>query len=471
MRRNTKTSIIFLLLATAAVADHPNIVFVLADDMGYGDPQSFNAESKIATTNIDALASAGMRFTDAHAPAAVCIPTRFGLLTGRYPHRANLKLDKAVLEADRQTLPMMLRRAGYKTGAVGKWHLGFDNLKSAGYNYDYTKRFGGGPFDRGFESYWGIHASLDIPPYFYIQNDRAVTDPTHQVEASDSDGWSPIQGAFWRAGKMAPGFDHNEVLGNIFEHAVHFIGRQTQDAPFFLYVPLTGPHTPWLPPKNLEGKSEASMYGDFVLQVDQGVGRITEALTKGGLDENTIFVFTSDNGPVWYQADVDRYGHRSTHHFRGMKGDAWEGGHRVPLIVKWPGRVAAGSQSDQLVCHTDFFDTFESIVGLKDAKNDRHPDSYDFSATLLGKPDSGQTRDMYIMRSSGGMFTYRKDNWKLIDGLGSGGFSKPRRMKPETDGPQGQLYDLASDPSESNNLWSMHAEKVAELTKLMQNQK
>ncbi len=213
------------------------------------------------------------------------------------------------------------------------------------------------------------------------------------------------------------------------------------------------------------------MYGDFVLQVDEGVGRINKALSASGLDKNTIVVFTSDNGPVWYQADVDRYGHRSTHHFRGMKGDAWEGGHRVPLIVKWPGKVAAGSHSDQLVCHTDFFDTFESIVGLKNAQKDRHPDSYDFSGTLLGRPDSGQARDTYIMRSSGGMFTYRKDNWKLIDGLGSGGFSKPRRIEPESDGPQGQLYDLASDPSESNNLWSMHAEKVAELTKLMQNQK
>lgn len=479
MYRKISVSFCLLLLFKSAMhAGAPNIVLILADDMGYGDLRSFNEASQINTSNIDALAAAGMRFTDAHAPAAVCIPTRYGLLTGRYPHRADLKLDKPVLEADRQTLPMMLRDVGYKTACFGKWHLGFDNLTSSRYAYDYQRRFGGGPCDRGFDSYWGLHASLDIPPYFYIQDDRAVTNPTRHVEASVSDGWSPIQGAFWRAGMMAPGFDHDAVLGNIFQHATHFIDRQAQraegqiasESPFFLYVALTGPHTPWLPPKEFKGQSEASMYGDFVLQVDDGVGQIADALQRNGLADNTIFIFTSDNGPVWYQEDVERFGHRSTHHFRGMKGDAWEGGHRVPLIVRWPQRVAADSISNQLVCHTDFFETLRAIVDAPAKQTDQR-DSHDFSAILLDRTTDQQHRDTFVMRSSGGIFSARQGNWKLIQGLGSGGFSKPRRVEPTDDGPQGQLYDLNADPSESNNLWSKHPEKVEKLTMLLQNQK
>lgn len=458
--RGIMICLLFWLIAcgrSEAAESRPNIVLILADDLGYGDPRCFNAESKIPTERLDALARAGMRFTDAHAPGSVCVPSRYGLLTGRYPVRAELKWQReAVIEADRTTIASFLKSAGYATAMVGKWHQGFDG----GPAYDFQHPLVGGPCDRGFDHYFGLPASLDIPPYYYIRDRRAVAAPTERAGANSSPGWTRIQGAFWREGGIAPGFEFEKVLPQLTDEAVAQVTRLSQqEAPFFLYVALPAPHTPWLPLKPFRGQSGAGMYGDFVLQVDSSVGCILDALRKSGVEEETLIIFTSDNGPVWYPQDVEKFEHASAGPLRGMKGDAWEGGHRMPLIVRWPERVAAGSQSDQLLCFTDFLATFAEIVD-RPLPEGAGPDSVSFLPALFGRADD-ELRQELVLTQNGAVF--REGKWKLITHLGSGGFSSPRKIQPTAGGPRGQLYNLAEDLSEQNNLWQRRPEVVARL--------
>jgi len=333
----------------------PNVVIILVDDMGYGDPGCFNPQSKIPTPNIDALARDGMRFTDAHAPGAVCHPSRYGLLTGCYPFRTDVSVwpRKPVIDRGQMTIASLLKSRGYRTAMVGKWHLGFDER-------GYDKPLRGGPVDRGFDSFFGIRASTDIPPYFYIRGDRAVEAPTGHIEASHSEGWSRVQGAFWRAGGIAPDLKLENVLPRFTGEAIRVIGEHGKnggDRPLMLYFAYPSPHTPWLPSQDLAGRSGAGMYGDFAMMVDAMIGRVLAALDDAGMAENTLVIFTSDNGPVWYDKDVERFGHDSAGGLRGMKGDAWEAGHRMPLIVRWPGQVAPGIDivvRKHHARHTDF---------------------------------------------------------------------------------------------------------------------
>jgi arylsulfatase A-like enzyme len=447
---------IVLLAPATATAETPNIVFILADDMGYGDPGCNNPESKTPTPNIDRLAADGVRFTDAHAPGALCVPSRYGLLTGRHPMRARLRPGReACIEEDRLTLASMLRARGYRTAMIGKWHLGFDDAR----DHDWTEPATGGPVDRGFDTYFGIPASLDIPPYFYVRDRTAVAAPTDTIAASATDGWSPIQGAFWRAGGVAPGFDHAQVLPRLTDEAVSVIDEhRVDDGPLFLYVALPAPHTPWLPLPPYRGQTDAGMYGDFVLQVDDTVGRILGALDRRGLRDDTLVVFSSDNGPVWYDADEARFGHRSTGLLRGMKADAWEGGHRVPFVARWPGAIPADSVSHQTLCLTDMMATFASIVGTS-LPPDAGEDSYDMLPALRGA--TAPVRDVTLHKK--GATAIRAGRWKLITHLGSGGFSKPGRVDPAPGGPGGQLYDLDADPGETNNRWSDEPAVVARL--------
>jgi arylsulfatase A len=443
----------------------PNIVFVMADDMGYGDAGCYNPDSKIPTPHIDRLAREGMRFTDAHAPGSVCVPSRYGLLTGRYPFRQHISwnMGRANLQPSKINLASLLKQQGYRTVGVGKWHLGFtcDHPTEAG------QRMPGGPVDVGFDSSFGMWASLDIPPYYYFQDGRCVQPPSEKIEASPGTGPRSIQGPFWRAGGIAPGLRHEDVMPTFVKKTVEHIDQhagQSPEKPLFVYFPLPAPHTPWVPTAALRGKSRAGEYGDYTVEVDNAVGSVIEALQKHDMFDNTLFVFTADNGPVWYAEDVDRYGHRSSGPLRGMKGDIWEGGHRVPFVVRWPGQVKKNTTSDALICFTDMLATFAAVTGQDLPKNAK-VDSVNFLPVLLGKNDDSP-RDT-LLHTGGKMIAIRRGPWKLIPGLGSFGFSDPKREKPMPGGPKGQLYNLTDDPGETTNRWLDEPELVKELSELL----
>lgn len=446
-------------------ADHPHIVLILVDDMGYGDPGCFNPQSKIPTPAIDSLAQGGKCFTDAHASGPLCHLSRYGLLTGRYPFRTNVGRwrQQPTIDADRPTIASFLNSSGYHTAMIGKWHLGFAEQ-------GYDKPLPGGPVDRGFESYFGIRASTDIPPYFYIRGNKAVTPPTDTIKDNYSDGWSKIQGAFWRAGGIAPDLRLSEVLPRFTDEAVDVIrthSEKNSEQPLFLYLAYPAPHTPWLPSEEFAGKSGAGMYGDFAMMVDANIGRVLRTLEDARMTDDTLVIFSSDNGPVWYEDDVKRLNHDSSGGLRGMKSDAWECGHRMPFIVRWPGQTEAGSESSRLVSFVDVFATLADVVG-RELPDDAAPDSFSFVDELqpiVRKPHP--PRKQLALKSGGGFRTIRSGDWKLIDGLGSGGFSEPRRIRPSGNGVRGQLYNLATDLGETNNLYADHPDVVARLSEAL----
>ncbi|MGA0407392.1 MAG: sulfatase family protein [Limisphaerales bacterium] len=441
--------------------ERPHVLLILVDDMGYGDLSSYNPESRIQTPHLDALAHQGMRFTDAHASGPLCHVSRYGLMTGQYPFRANPGAwrTQATIDPTHLTLAGFLRQQGYRTAMVGKWHLGFDEK---GYDRPLT----GGPIDRGFDRFFGIRASTDIPPYFYIRQDRAVLPPTSRIAANQSEGWSPIQGAFWREGGIAPGLELKDVLPRLTEEAIEVIdshSRAPGDDPLFLYLAYPAPHTPWLPSEEFVGRSEAGMYGDFMMMVDHMIGRVLGALEGAGMSEDTMVVFSSDNGPVWYKEDVLRLGHDASGGLRGMKADAWEAGHRVPLIVRWPDHVVAGSHSQQLVSFVDIMPTLATVLG-QTLPEGAAPDGKSFASVLKGDlQDKNGRRETLVLASGNGTMTLRDGHWKLIQGLGSGGFSKPAKIKPTQGGPIGQLYHLGRDPGEASNLFASEPQRVASM--------
>jgi arylsulfatase A len=455
--------------AIAAAPAKPNIVFILADDMGYGDPRCFNADSKIATPHLDRLAEQGMRFTDAHAAGALCVPSRYALLTGRYPFRNTgfrNPTQGPLIEPERPTIATVLRGAGYATAMIGKWHLGFEG----GDKFDYSQPLRGGPVDHGFDSFFGQHASLDIPPYFFIANDRCVAPASETIAASSSPDWSPVQGAFWREGKIAPGFKHIEALPLYTRKAVDYIeshAQGTDGKPFLLYLAFTAPHTPWLPTEAFRGKSLGGLYGDFVTQMDDAVGQVLAALDRARLSDNTLVFFTSDNGPVWYPEDVKKFGHSAAGPWRGMKGDAWEAGHRMPFIARWPSRVPSGATNTETICFSDMMATFAALAGAK-LPADAGEDSFDLTPLLLGENRAAPVRDALVSESSSGVLAIRQGPWKLIPQLGSGGFTKPAKIKPTPGGPEGQLYNLNDDPGEQRNLYADKLETVQRLTALLE---
>lgn len=467
-----------------AVDDPPHIIIIMVDDMGYGDVGAYNRDSRIKTPHIDELAREGIRFTDAHAPGAVCHPSRYGLLTGRYPFRTDTSVwpDEPVIEEDRMTIASLMRSRGYHTAMVGKWHLGFDesaapngsggnaNTRAAYRNYE--NPLPGGPVDRGFDTFFGIRASTDIPPYFYIRDDQAVVPPTDSIKANSSENWSPIQGKFWREGGIAPGLELIDVLPRFTEEAQKVIyGHHASrpDEPLMLYWALPAPHTPWLPTGPHEGKSDAGLYGDFMEMVDAKVGEVLHALEETGMARETLVIFTSDNGPVWYERDINRFNHDSSGGLRGIKGDAYEGGHRMPFIVRWPGMIAPGSVSDQTISFTDLLATFAAIVdaGLP---GDAGDDSFNLLPVLVGEqPEEEPIRPPVVSTSSRGVRAIQDGRWKLIEEeLGSGGFSDPSHIEPGPGDPGGQLYNLEEDPEETVNLWSAHPGVVKRLKELLE---
>jgi arylsulfatase A-like enzyme len=452
----------------AADAKRPNIVIILADDLGQGDLGAYNAESKIATPNLDRLASQGRVFTDAHTPSSVCTPTRYGLLTGRYAWRSRLKsgvlwgLSPALIEEGRPTIASFLAEQGYVTAGFGKWHLGLGNKPKT----DYTQPLTPGPTTVGFQTYRGIPASLDMEPYVWINGAGVEEQPTARTPGSRRrwDGG----GGYWRAGPMAPSFDFYGVLPKTVDHTVEYIaerGKQA-DQPFFIYVPLSSPHTPWMPTEEFQGKTTVGWYGDFVHQTDAEIGRILKALDEAKLAENSLVVVTSDNGSHWRPQDIQAFQHEANNGVRGMKADIWEGGHRVPFIVRWPGHVPPASRDDETICLTDLFATVAAIVDVPLPEKSAE-DSVNILPAMLGARREGPLREAIVHHSLSGMFAIRQGEWKLALGLGSGGFSDPRSLKPTEGGPQGQLFNLADDPKEENNLWLQEPEVVERLTTIL----
>ncbi len=480
-------------------AEKPNIIFLMADDMGYGDLGCYNSASKIPTPNMDRLAAQGMRFTDAHSGSAVCTPTRYGVVTGRYAWRSRLKqgvlsgYSKALIEPERMTIAEMLRDNGYHTGVVGKWHLGLDWVavtepdswveantanafqgaddfsKPEGLEIDYAKPVTNGPATQGFDYSYIIPASLDMAPYVYLENNRCVK-PATAHEPGRSDG--PV---FWRPGEAAEGFDFFEVLPNLTEHAVQYIDDRavnSPDRPFFLYYPLPAPHWPWVPTEEFVGKSQAGKYGDFVVQVDAQVGKIMDALERKGIAENTLFIVSSDNGAEWDPGHIAEFDHHANHPSqRGKKRDAWEGGHREPFIARWPARVAAGSTSDQTLCLTDLTATAADILDIALPANAAE-DSVSMLPALLGE-DDGPLREATVHHSVDGTFAIRQGKWKLIDGRGPGasGAGATQWDGPQPGDPPGQLYDLEADRHEDNNVYNEHPDIVEKLKTLLEKYK
>jgi len=439
----------------------PNIVIIFADDMGYGDPGCYNSESKIATPSIDRLAENGMCFSNAHAPAAWCTPSRYGLLTGKYPARTNISMAgiECLIKPDQINLASMLKAKGYYTACIGKWHLGFDSV-------NYKTRIDGGPVDRGFDYYFGIPVSLDIPPYYYIENNQCVEAPTDSIAASNTPGVSFVQGEFWRKGGIAPSFKHVEVLPDLTDKAIEVIQNHHQNdpgRPFFLYFPLPGPHTPWLPTEAFQGESQAGMYGDFVMEVDHTVSQIMTTLEDLSITDNTLVIFSSDNGPVWFDEDIANYGHRSSHYLKGIKSDMWEGGHRMPFIVQWPATIKAGTWSNELIGFTDVLATFGDIT--KSDLSDYILDSHSFLPVLKGKTQKSPIREEMLIDKKA-LITHE---WKFIDGHGGDGFNRAYSLSRERflDLPRnkGELYHIASDSAEQHNLYSSKPELVEKLSK------
>jgi arylsulfatase A len=460
----------FILLSLAlpgsAQSARPNIVFILADDLGSGDLGCYNKDSKIPTPNIDALARRGRRFTDAHSPSAVCSPTRYGILTGRYAWRTKLKrgvlqgYDPYLIEAGRLTWPLLLQRLGYRTAGIGKWHLGLGKTQPT----DYHKAFVPGPKEAGFDYYFGIPSSLDFPPYVFIENDHATAAPTEKIAASKSRREGG--GGFWREGAIAPGFKHADVLPTLKQKAIAWLEQQKSDRPFFLYCALSGPHTPWMPAKDFQGKSKAGPYGDFVVQVDAVVGDIVRTLERLGLADNTLIIVTSDNGAHWAPEDIRRWGHRANLFWRGQKADIWEAGHRIPFIAAWKGHIPAGSTSDETICLTDMLATTAALLKQRLPENAAE-DGANILPALLGQKRVRSLREATVYHSGSGTFALRQGDWVLIEGLGSGGFSKPQQEKPMPGGPKGQLYNLARDPGEQHNLYLMEPERVTAMQTLL----
>lgn len=465
----------------------PNIVFILADDMGYGDLGCQNPQSKIPTPNLDKIAKQGMRFTDAHSPSAVCTPTRYGILTGRYCWRSRLKewvlweWGAPLIEPGRLTVGNLLQKQGYHTAAIGKWHLGFDwpttdgkrpSPKGMPENTDFTKPIKNGPLTRGFDYYFGVDLP-NSPPYCYIENDHTIGIPS-VPKPKEIYGWD---------GPMLPdGWDLEKILPDLTDKAVSHIDKHAKGSPgkpFFLYFSLTAPHTPIAPAYEFRYRTNAGAYGDFVFQLDWTVGQVVEALKRNGMYQNTLLIFTSDNGSCsldgyrmhgTMNGVRDKFGHNPSGPWRGIKADVWEGGHRVPFIARWPGKIPMNTTCDETISLVDLMSTTAAIVGRKLPEN-AGEDSYNILPALLGEEYDKPIREATVEHSGDGMFAIYQGKWKLILGRGSGGFSKPKRFEPGSGEPLGQLYDLEEDPAEAKNLYQQHPDVVGHLTALLEKYK
>ncbi len=474
----------------------PNVVFILGDDVGYGDLDFYNPHSGFPAPNIRRLAEEGIRFTDAHANS-ICSPTRYTIMTGRYHWRSWLKwsvllpFEPPLIEKDRPTLPGLLREHGYHTGCIGKWHLGWewqgldgrplllvnedgtpgytrlsyarrDTLLQMGPEVDYSAPIGEGPTTRGFDYYFG-EGVINQAPFAWIQNDRFVEKPvmywggkSKQEETPDPNRWDWSQDPRPEGHASIPSWSPWEVMPEQSRQAVNFIRKQADEAhPFFLYLSLTAVHFPIVPAPEFQGKTSSPM-GDFINQMDWVVGQVMNALEESGQRENTLIIFASDNGGAEY------YG-SSNYPWRAGKGSIYEGGHRVPIVFSWPGKLPVNKICTQLFSSTDYFRTIASLLGIP-VPDDDAPDSFDFSGILQNPEDASPVRQTIVHRSGDkpvilDLFAVRKDNWKLI--------MNDKEGQIGTDPDKFELYNLDMDPAETRNLYLEIPEKAEELHQLM----
>ena len=480
----------FCLALSALAADRPNIVFIMADDMGYGDVGCYNAGSKIPTPHMDRLAREGMRFTDAHSSAAFCTPSRYALLTGRYCWRTQLKksvlfnYEPPLIEHGRMTLASLLQQNGYRTGLFGKWHLGLgfstkpgrrvdfqkplpwyhgpDPDRRMSDSIDFTKPVFGGPETLGFdEAFYTAGCSTDQQPFCFIANGKFL--------GMEGATYRNPKGS-WRSGMAAPVWDNATVDARFTDGAVRFIAttdttpkQQQPRQPFFLYLPLSAPHSPHLVPQFAAGKSQAGVRGDMVWLVDHCVGRVMAALDKHGLAENTLLIVTSDNGPLIGSVKIGERegtaqisnGHRSAGKLRGYKGRPFEGGHRVPFIARWPGRITKGTVNNDTFCHVDMLATTSALIGTHLPKGVGE-DSENLLPAFFGKPTR---RSPMVNQAGNGVKCLRDGPWKIILGQGT------NRVRPNKD--KGMLFNLKIDPRETTNLWNRNPERVKAMRELL----
>jgi arylsulfatase A len=469
-----------------AAPGQPNVVIVLADDLGYGDVRAMFPPGRISTPALDRLAREGVVFTDAHSPSSVCTPTRYGLLTGRYCWRSRLQsgvlggLSPPLISGERETIASLARRRGHLTACIGKWHLGLGwqvregaSVNALGiesreqvWGVDYARPFEAGPTALGFDRFFGIAASLDMVPYTFLERDRVAVLPTIDRDYPMMLGREKGR---CRKGPAAPGFEVEQVLPALTREAVRFVEDASKARrPFLLYLPLASPHTPIAPTPDWQGRSGLNPYGDFVMQTDDAIGDLLAALDRTGVADNTIVIVTSDNG-CSPQADFPALrakGHDPSGGYRGHKADIFEGGHRVPFIVRWPGRAPAGGRSGQLVCLTDVLATLADAFG-ESLPPDAAEDSFSFLPSLLD-PAAPSARSACVHHSINGSFAIREGRWKLAACPDSGGWSDP---KPGSAAARGlaavQLFDLEADPAESRNRAADEPERVDTLIDLL----
>ncbi len=480
----------------------PNVLLILADDLGFGDVSAYNDEARVRTEHIDTLARDGLRFTDAHSPSTVCTPTRYGILTGRMPFRTGMAgvftgvQGPCLIESGRLTLPQMLREAGYATAMVGKWHLGMtfsdaegrpvheidlpsatrEQRISAGVErvrlVDFSRPVPDGPLHRGFDSFFGTVACPTTDwLYAWIEGDRVPVPPVGLLDkgplpkhpyANDN-----------RRGMIAPDYDLERVDLVFLERSVQFLeehaGRDP-DRPFFLFHSMQAVHLPSFAAPEFQGRSGAGPHGDFLLETDFIVGELLATLDRLGLAENTLVLFTSDNGPEVasvYHMRMD-HGHDGARPWRGVKRDQWEGGHRVPTLIRWPARVRGGRVVDETLCLTDIMATLAALTGYS-LPGDAAEDSFDFSAVLTGDHGSRPVREFTIHQTNRLELAIRQGPWKYLDHAGSGGNDYTRRelagfvIDDGAPGAAAQLYNLSNDPGETRNLYFKQPEIAASL--------
>ena len=452
---------------------HPNVIFVLADDLGIGDVSPTNTDCKIKTPHLQKMADEGITFHDAHTSSSVCTPTRYGVLTGRYNWRSRLARgvlsgnSNHLIPTNRATVGHLLKRAGYHTQMIGKWHLGWDWDRSGeGWNnINFEKPVKNGPDINGFVNYYGHCGSLDMPPYVWVDTGKVTALPDREEGVSkkeDPYGW-------YREGPIGPDFKIDEVLPHLFDKSITDVKeRAKKKKRFFRYLPLPAPQTPIVPVPPFKGASKMNPYADFVMQVDHHMGDLFQALKDAGVHDNTLVFFTSDNGcsPEGNFAELKKFDHYPSAGFRGHKADIYEGGHRVPLIARWPKGIQAGQNTNALVCLTDLYSTLQEITGQKKIP-DAGEDSFSLLPAFAGKTTTERTT--LISHSINGSFAIRQGNWKLCLSAGSAGWSAPREADAKKQGlPPMQLYNLKADKAEQNNLFDQKKGKVKELLDLLE---